>query len=286
MKNNLVFLTYLLLLPLLSCATQAPQQQEQDTGPKMSPQVLAAIDSGNLTQFEETIASKNLSQSHQLHNYLAAQCLQKSQQVSKEMALSLIAKGVEPMEEDYLQHEESYKAPLQTSLLQGCNPLLLVYLHYMGPQSIAQASLAMRATDFVSFTEKIIDKEPLSSELKFMEQAPLSVDLAIQKNSQLCQQSNSNCLARDHLLTELASMKEAVTKFAYYKACTTQIALINTLELMREQVEFAKVTGVASPQTYDGHASHAQELRGWFKYYQQLFFKNTGEEANLEQCYL
>lgn len=286
MKKYLLFILSLMLLLLTSCSSPVPQRQEEESTKKINPEVISAIDAGNLTHFAEVIAAKDLSQSSELHNYLAARCMKKSQKVSEEMARSLIGQGVEPVEENYVQEDATYQAPLKTSLTQGCSPLMMVYLDYMGPQSIAQASLEMKATDFVTFTEKIIDKEPLSSELSYIEQAPLSVDLAIQKNSQLCLNTSSNCLARDHLMGELKMMKEAVTKFAYYKACTTQIDLINTLELMREQVEFAKATGVASPQTYDTHASHAQELRGWFKYYQQLFFKNTGEEANLEQCYL
>ena len=274
----------LLLLTLLACAT--PQPQRQEAPDKISPELLAALNSGNLGQLEDALAGRRLTQVSELHNYLAARCMQRSPRVSEEMALSLINKGVEPVEESYQEGKLTYKAPLRTSLEKGCGPLLMVYLNNMGPQSIAQASLHLKATDFITFTEKIIDKEPLSSELSFIEQAPHSVDLMIQKNSQLCLDTKSNCLARDYLVKELKSMKEAVAKFAFYKACTTQIELINTLELMREQVEFAQVTGVASPKTYDSHAGHAQDLRGWFKYYQQLFFKNTGEEANLEQCYL
>lgn len=269
---------HLLLISIfiLSCSTNRPQKQKEEFTQENNHKVIKAIDSGTFSSFQDAISDKDFQGSAELHNYLAEICSSRSQRVTEQMALSLIEKGILPSE----------KIPLKKSLENGCAPLLSVYLENMSPEEIAQVSLGLESTDFVTFTERIVSEEIETKELISMEERPFAVDLAIQKNSELCLEKEENCRARDHLIDELKEMKDAVARFSYYKACSLQIELVNTLQLMNEQIDFAKVTGVASPQTYDTHAIHAQELRGWHQYYQNLFFKTTGETADLNQCFL
>ncbi len=275
------YLNFLVLVYFFSCSNHSPQRQEE-VYQETDKEVVKAINSGTFASLQEATRNKNLEGASELHNYLASKCSSQLQKVNEQMAITLIKKGAKPIEQSF----QDYKGPLKTTLSRGCASLLSVYLDNMSHQDIAQASLDLNATDFVTFVEQITDKEPSTQELTRIEQSPFTVDLTIQKNSELCMQNQRNCQARDHLSTELKEMREAVAKFAYFKACSTQIELINTIQLMREQVDFARVTGGASPEIYDGHAMYAQELRGWYNYYQDLFFKTTGEAPDLNQCYL
>lgn len=279
MKN---LLTILILFFIFACSSQKIEKQEEVFTQESDQKIYNAIDSGVFAEFQEALAGEDLRGKHELHNFVAAKCSSQYQTVSEQMALMLIKKGVRPLERNYRE----LNAPLRTSLERGCTPLVQLYLNSMSPQEIARLSMDLKATDFINFTEKILDREPQSYELILVEQRPISVDLAIQKNSELCLNEDKNCLARDHLLKELENMKQAVARFAYHKACVVQIEMFNTLQSMNEQVEFARATGVASPVTYDEHVGHAQELKGWFQYYDTLFYKMTGESADLSQCYL
>lgn len=258
------------------------QREEETASYENDQKILKAINSGVYAEFQESIEEKNITGHYQLHNILASKCSGRYPKVTEQMALTLISRGAKPEEKNY----EQYKAPLRTSLERGCSPLVNVYLNHLSPEEVARFSLDHRAADFINFTERIVDKEPTAHELTLIEQGPVALDLAIQKNSELCFKKQENCEARDHLLSELNAMKEAVARFAYQKACVAQIEMVNTLQSMNEHVEFARATGVASPDTFDQHVGHAQELRGWYNYYDTLFFRMTGESADFSQCVL
>lgn len=274
-------LSILIIIGFYSCSSHHIQKEEV-AAEENDQKIVEAINSGVYADFADSVKNQNLQGHYQLHNLLASKCSSQYPRVTEQMALTLIARGAQPQEKNY----EDYKAPLRTSLERGCSPLVHIYLNHLSAQEIASFSLDLKAADFITFTEKILDREPSAQELVLIEQGPFALDLAIQKNSELCLNEEKNCQARDHLLEELKSMKQAVAKLAFHKACVAQIEIVNTLQMMNEQVEFARATGVAKSRTYDEHVGQAQELRGWYNYYDTLFFRMTGENADLTQCYL
>lgn len=287
MKNLLFLISF---ITLISCSSHVPQKEEaltQETSSRDQEKLIKYIDSGAYSSFKELTQKRDLSGSSQLHHYLASTCYNRPQIVSQQMALALMKSGAKVREENFeVSAKKTLKPPLLSTLENGCPQLLGVYLENMSGSDIVKASLALSSIDFISFTEKLSEREPQSSDLAQIELIPRSVDMAIGKNSELCLDDQAHCRARDHLLGQYEQMKEAVAKFAYFKACSIQVDLINEVQLMREQIEFGKLTGTASPETYDTHAVSAQELRGWHQYYQDLFLKTTGQEANLSACIL
>lgn len=283
------------LFILISCANQEQQQEDKWDS------LYVALKDGSLSSLEESVGETNISGESHMHNYLSQNCSQTNDQEYAEKATFLIKNDAKPVEKEFdnktLENNEyakkysilRLKAPLSNSLQRGCIKLTSVFLDNMAADDIALASKnyhAVTKNDLVGVTDPRIDTEKLHLDyLSNLRDISAGITGAVKKNDLLCKEGNQkNCEANEHLKNEgLKTVIEAADS-AFLKYCVSNQLLSQEKKMMKQQLEFGKETGVASPKTYDAHAQQAQYYENSRKAYDIHYFNITKSHLTPQDC--
>lgn len=260
-----------------------------------------ALKDGGVSSLEESIGETNISGESHMHNYLSQNCSQSNDQEYADKAAFLIKKDVKPVEKEFVnktlennEYAKKYsslrmKAPLSSSIQSGCIKLTNVFLESMTADDIALASNnyhAVTKNDLVGITDPRIDAEKLHMDyLNNLQNVAAGITGVIKKNDVLCKEGNQkNCEANEYLKNEGVKTVIEAADSAFLKYCVSNQLLSQEEKMMKQQLQFGKETGVASPKTYDAHAQEAQYFRNTRKAYDIHYFNITRSHLTPQNC--
>lgn len=242
-----------------------------------------AIHRDSVPAVKEIIKGQTLEGRSEFHNVLPRRPTWSSPCRSVEMAKFLTERGAQPKEVEVPDPNpiwgktsiHTLDGPLEESLMLGCTDLVTYYLDVLSAEDIAKGSTK---SNIVSLYADVVSK--ITPE-KIIEAS----NLASKKNLELCQKGKeANCDAHKYLNKKIADFKRKPADSLFSTACSAQDYLQAHRELMRQQMEFAQRTGVATPETYNYHARRVLELTSSLNSSRQEYKKETGHNLDMKQC--
>lgn len=276
----------LLIIPLIySCASSTEEKKEA---------FYDAVEAGNLTQLKEIVGNDDLDGQSGIHNYLAMNsCNRTTKKTNEDVAQYLIDKGAKPVEKS-ANHPTLENFPLRGPLAQtmdgpDCEKLLRFYLDHMSSEDVANAALnykAITTNDLYSMSVPADQKQYWIS--WYLQNSPGIYGnhfMVYKKNEEFCKQGKeTNCKAAQNMKAENINYHRTIQEVAFYEACEAYDNMKSEENLMKQQLEFGKQTGVASPKTYDAHARQAQEEKSDIAFYTEVLKFEIGKKFDPSYC--